>query len=510
MTVRKKGLSNNSLTINLITIPFFLIGVETIFLLATISGITGNFHGIKELLSYHSGHRYNLFLFHLAIAFIPIIAWYLPVYRFIRNEDPDLKEKVKARLAGLYGSIRNYFILIFLVKSLFHIAYYRSVIQWGVFFRIIFPAFLVSHLIQYFYVIAYVDNILAGSPTFLLTLFDRENLYTIKDGTNLTLRKKLLFLFLGTAVIPLILVFFMVKNAGSVTPELLQMIQNMLIQCFVFIIIGLTFFSNSIQKPVDGLIEKMSLLAGGDFNVKTTIFFTDEIARLKNGFNIMTDQLKDREELRETFGKYVSIEIAKQLMERKDLKLGGEFVDAAVLFCDIRNFTSMSEKRSAAEVIEFLNRYFAYITEPIMKNHGVINKFIGDAVMAIFVPMFGSEKFVDDAICSALGMREAIRKFNEDITEYGVVRLGIGLHSGTLIAGNLGTRDRMEYTVIGDTVNLASRVESQTGKLGVDILMTEDFHRCIDPGIRGRIEFKSWEPIHVKGKEKPVNLISVV
>ena len=115
-------------------------------------------------------------------------------------------------------------------------------------------------------------------------------------------------------------------------------------------------------------------------------------------------QFRDRGRL----GKFVSVEIAKQLIGSGKIRLGGENMEATILFSDIRNFTTMSSKMPAEDVVHFLNDYFSHITVPIAENNGVINKFIGDAVMAVFTPQFGSKDHVDDALHAALGMREAL------------------------------------------------------------------------------------------------------
>jgi len=176
---------------------------------------------------------------------------------------------------------------------------------------------------------------------------------------------------------------------------------------------------------------------------------------------------------------------------------------------DIRNFTSMSEKMSAREVVDFLNEYFSYITEPIIKNHGVINKFIGDAVMAIYTPHLGSGDHVTDAVKSAIGMRNKLKEFNEAKKNDFNVRFGVGIHTGTLIAGNIGTSNRLEYTVIGDTVNVASRIEAENKNFSTDILISEQVFEAIDKDFKAGLNFEKCPPINVKGKEKSLILYKV-
>jgi adenylate cyclase len=240
----------------------------------------------------------------------------------------------------------------------------------------------------------------------------------------------------------------------------------------IITLVGLIFLQNGFSKPILLLNEKMTHLAKGNFDVKTRIYSNDEIGSLKLHFNQMVDQLKEREQIKDIFGKYLSEEIARKLI-KGEINLGGEEVTGTVLFSDIRNFTSMSEKMTPSEVINFLNKYFSFIAEPILKNGGVINKFIGDAVMVIFSPVFGNTDYCNIAVKTAIQMKMQLKLFNETYPEYNQVRFGIGIHTGNLVAGNVGVKERLEYTVLGDTVNIASRLESQTKILGENIILSK-------------------------------------
>ncbi|HNT98629.1 MAG TPA: adenylate/guanylate cyclase domain-containing protein, partial [Elusimicrobiales bacterium] len=238
---------------------------------------------------------------------------------------------------------------------------------------------------------------------------------------------------------------------------------------------------------------------------RTRIYFSDEIAWLKAGYNEMIAGLKEREELHDTFGKYLSIEIARELIKNKKVNLGGETIEAAVMFCDIRNFTPLSEKLSATGVVDFLNDYFRHITPPIAENNGVINKFIGDAVMAIYTPLLGSEDYVADALRAAAGMRAALSVFNDSGKAPGKVEFGVGVHCGRLVAGNIGTSERLEYTFIGDTVNAASRIEGKTRDLDTDILVSGQVLSALGPDKAG-FGFESVGKVPLKGKSEPMEL----
>ncbi|HNT98897.1 MAG TPA: adenylate/guanylate cyclase domain-containing protein, partial [Elusimicrobiales bacterium] len=159
----------------------------------------------------------------------------------------------------------------------------------------------------------------------------------------------------------------------------------------LFQFVSLLFYRWNVQVPISALVRRMKAVAAGDFTCKTSVFYADELGQLKGHFNMMLDGLVERDHIKDTFGRYVSIEIAEKIMKSGKVNLAGEEIQATVLFSDIRDFTPLSEKLPPAELIRFLNEYFSHITAPIMANRGVINKFIGDAVMAVFSPVFGVE-----------------------------------------------------------------------------------------------------------------------
>ncbi|MFC1745156.1 adenylate/guanylate cyclase domain-containing protein [Candidatus Riflebacteria bacterium] len=222
----------------------------------------------------------------------------------------------------------------------------------------------------------------------------------------------------------------------------------------------------------------------------------------------MAYEMLELERVRVMFGRYLSEEVALKLIGNPNLKLGGDLIEAAILFCDIRDFTQISEKMAPAEVVKFLNCYFGFVAEPIQTNNGVINKFIGDAIMAIFSPIFGVENYVDAAFKAALGMQEKLGDFNQS-TGGREIKFGIGLHSGPLIAGNIGTPQRLEYTVIGDTVNTASRIEHATKELDRDILLSQPFFDLLSQALKSSYEFKNIGDVEMRGREDKISLFSL-
>jgi len=227
----------------------------------------------------------------------------------------------------------------------------------------------------------------------------------------------------------------------------------------------------------------------------------------------LTGEERERARIREMFGKYVSDEVVDKLLsEEKRPDLGGEALNVTVLFSDIRGFTTMSEKLSAHEVVEMLNAYFTRVCEPVLAQGGTVDKYIGDAVMAVFGSPVRHPDHARRAVRAALGMaREAaeFKKWMHDrfpdrgLTEFGV---GVGLHSGDAVIGDIGTPRRKEFTAIGDTVNAASRLEGVTKEMGCVVVASEATVRAAGPGVRTG----KFEQVKVKGKSEPLAVYEIV
>ncbi len=435
-----------------------------------------------------------------------VYIWLSPFRKFAKNATVKLRNKVRERIEKRYISVLILFGLPFAVILLF--SYLVGGLPEGIFMKQALPALTLSFVAQLVILLVFMDVFIYKMDSFMEVLYSGEDLFTLKKGFSIPLFIKIFLLMLVCAIIPFFLFFLAIKF--GIPPEIYsKAFTGTAIICMIMLFGGLNFIFHAIQQPLDGLIKKMNKVSEGEYDVKTRIYFSDEVAKLKIGFNEMLDGLKEREEIKGTFGKYMSIEVARELLRGGKVKLGGEEVQAAVMFCDIRNFTPLSEKLKPAEVVAFLNKYFSYITEPISVNNGVISKFIGDAVMVVFTPLMGSTDYAGDALRSALGMRKALAEFNASGKSPGEVRFGIGVQTGSLIAGNIGTTARLEYTFIGDTVNIASRLESKTKELGTDILVTGAVIGSINKK-DDDINFESVGHVELKGKSKSIELYKVL
>jgi adenylate cyclase len=233
----------------------------------------------------------------------------------------------------------------------------------------------------------------------------------------------------------------------------------------------------------------------------------DELEDLAAGFNTMVDGLKERDKLRATMGKYMTAAVMDHLMAGK-VQLGGESIKVTILFTDIRSFTTISERMNAQELVGLLNEYFTEMVGIVMNEDGVVDKYIGDAIMAVFGAPVPKPGDAVNAVRAAVKMRQALRHLNDRLRERGMapLRTGIGIHTGEVVAGNIGSERRMEYTVIGDAVNLASRLESNTKELGVNVLISDDTYALTKHAILAR----PVKEITVKGRAQPVMTYEVL
>jgi adenylate cyclase len=212
------------------------------------------------------------------------------------------------------------------------------------------------------------------------------------------------------------------------------------------------------------------------------------------------------------FGKYVSSEVVDKLLsDERRPDLGGETLNVTVLFSDIRGFTTLSEKLSAHEVVEMLNAYFTRVCEPILTEGGTVDKYIGDAVMAVFGSPVRHPDHARRAVRAALGMAREAEGFKQwmrerfpgrGLAEFGV---GVGLHSGEAVIGDIGTSKRKEFTAVGDTVNAASRLEGVTKEMGCVIAASEATVRAAGPGVRTG----KFEQVKVKGKSEAIPVYEI-
>lgn len=267
------------------------------------------------------------------------------------------------------------------------------------------------------------------------------------------------------------------------------------------------FFAKTISEPIRELKLAADKIKAGDFNLRLTPKSGDEVGALTQAFNDMAVGLEEREKLKGALGKFVNPEIAEKAM-KGELKLGGERKIATIFFSDIRSFTAISEKMEPEEVVEFLNAYMTIMVKIIGEYHGIVDKFIGDAIMAVWGVPESKGNDALNAVNATVEMRRALLEFNKGrgSAKKPVIKIGSGLNTGPVLAGQIGSDDRLDYTVIGDAVNLASRVETLNKPFGTDILISADTYAIV----KDEFDCEPMQQIKVKGKSEAQQVYAVL
>jgi len=268
-----------------------------------------------------------------------------------------------------------------------------------------------------------------------------------------------------------------------------------------------------IAIPVFELVAAATQVAKGDLEANVREQSQDELGLLSRQFNKMVSQLRQRELMRNLFGRMVSEEVREALLLSDQLQLSGELKVVSVLFTDIRQFTNFSERHSPQEVVEMLNTYFSIVNGAVREAGGMINKFGGDSTMAIFGAPVNLEpsETAQRALRAALSIRIRITEFSARRVQAGLkpINIGIGINTGEVITGNIGAEDRFEYTVIGDTVNVAARIQGLSSQFtDSNILISEETYKAYAE--RDELLVTDQGAVALKGRTESVHVYNLI
>ncbi|MCF3652527.1 adenylate/guanylate cyclase domain-containing protein [Synoicihabitans lomoniglobus] len=270
------------------------------------------------------------------------------------------------------------------------------------------------------------------------------------------------------------------------------------------------WFAGRLSQPVQELAAHTAVIASGDYDTRLELGREDELGDLARAFNAMSSGLAERDQVRDLLDKNVSPEVAAELM-REGAALGGEEREVTILFADLRGFTTLSEKLPPREVVTLLNRYLDRMSQAIESAGGVIDKFIGDEIMALFGAPVTGDDAARRAVDAALAMRRALTELNTELQSEGHAPLafGIGINTAPVIAGNIGSHRRLNYSVIGDGVNLASRLQSLTRNpaFATDLIVSEATLQAAGPDLKFRT--RDLGVVGVKGRSEGAHIHAV-
>lgn len=261
-----------------------------------------------------------------------------------------------------------------------------------------------------------------------------------------------------------------------------------------------------LSRPIQQLVTGAREIGKGNFAYRVNIARNDELGDLAAAFNKMAEDLRLKERIQTSFGRYVTPEIVERILSSPDDEwMKGTRLEATILFVDIRGFTTLAERSEPEKVVELLNSYFTLVTDIIIRYGGYLDKFVGDAVMGVFGALIPEQAHAEIAVRAGVEVRRQLASFNQSAwTPEGPIQVGIGINTGEVVAGNLGSRKRMEYTVIGDNVNVAARLTDMAGPN--EILVTEQTQqrvadRALSFCCRGTVE--------IKGRQESVKIYEV-
>lgn len=466
------------------------------------------------------------FLFSALSTFVVTLLQYrfqYPISKFLVHEPSDpitaseIRDKAQRRLLNLPFILAltdlTVYILApgFIVLSLY---FFLNVQPWTclfIYFRAIMIG-LIASTISFLLIEDY------SRRTFIPILFPNGRLASTSGSLKIPIARRIHMLYIAGTLNPMILLLStfiftaLEERKAFVPPEVFarEILVFALILCAIFVILAFglnSLVQNSIKNPIGEMLKIVQKVRNGDFSQRITVLSNDEIGILGDTGNAMIAGLAERERIRDTFGKYVTPEIRDHILSGR-IPLYGERQIATLLFSDLRDFTTYVEANDPEEVIMSLREYFTAMQAAIRNYGGLVLQYVGDEIEAVFGVPLNVGDHADRAVQAALDMRRKLEDLNAKraLLEKPPFRHGIGIHTGPVLAGNTGSEDHLSYALIGDTVNLASRIEGLTKALQWDILISEEATSLLS----GSFELKREEPRKVKGFSKPVTVYKIL
>jgi adenylate cyclase len=467
------------------------------------------------------GRLYNSLVFPCTAA---LVVWYVwPVLTYARNRRGELPPSIVCRrLIGIPLVVATLgFAPWFAGCVLFPLVTYFRFGRWS-------TELVSQHLLS-----PLVSGFLAATTTYLLLdwllrarivprLLPQAHLAATPGAWALGLRARLLVFLLAVAFTPLFTMLGLVRAAivrlqagvpiDTVMPVLAHA-SNTAFVAYVLLGIGLTLvLARTLTRPLREVVDALRRVQAGDLEAAIEVTSSDDVGVLQEGVNAMVTALREKEHILQTFGRVVEPAIRDQLL-RGDLPRGGQLRGASVLFCDLRGFTAFAERTPPDEVVATLNQFFTTMTAWVRECGGFVDKFIGDAMLVVF-GLFDTtrEEAVSAAaaVRCALGMRARLNALN-DIraqAQQPPLEVAVTVHTGQVLSGPIGAADRHEYTVIGDTVNVAARLQQLCKERGFDLLCSEvTYQLARSQGLCRGATLE--DTVTLRGRSEPVRVFAV-
>jgi adenylate cyclase len=343
--------------------------------------------------------------------------------------------------------------------------------------------------------------------------FPNGGLYMTPKTIRIRIRTRIIALLFACNLVP----FLSILNALAETlftnfapARILEGLRSsMFANSLIFMGVGIWvafLVSSNLTRPLQEIIRVLRGVRDGNFDKKVQVTSNDEIGYTGDVINEMNEGLREREFIKETFGKYVAQEVRDEVLSGR-IPLDGEMKEVTVLFADLRDFTPMTESHDPKFVVKIMNSYFEKMSDAIQQEGGLVLQFLGDEIYAVFGAPISRADHPERAFRAAIAMNQRLAELNEGFSEQGwpALRHGIGIHTGEAVAANIGSPDRLSYLLVGDTVNLASRLQGLTKELDREIIISQATRLRLGDDL----PLKGLPARIVKGKSQPVEIFAI-
>jgi adenylate cyclase len=344
-------------------------------------------------------------------------------------------------------------------------------------------------------------------------LFPEGGLFMTPKTLRIRIGTRLSALLIGCNIIPFIATIGTIRRMAAPFQDPLETLDRLsttlMVSSIVFIATGIwmtVLVTGNLTRPLRSIINVLREVRRGNFDTKVRVTSNDEIGYTGDVINQMTVGLKERDLIKEMFGRYVAPEIRDEILSGR-IPLDGEIRAVTVLFADLRDFTPLTEALPPKEVVKIINLYFKEMEDAIQRHRGLVLQFIGDEIEAVFGAPIAREDHPILAVRAGLEMAGRLRQVNAELTKrgQGPLRHGIGIHTGEVLAANIGSPNRLSYALVGDTVNLASRLEGLNKIFGTEIIASGTTCACLN----NAFSLTKLPETHIKGIAKPIDIYSI-
>lgn len=343
----------------------------------------------------------------------------------------------------------------------------------------------------------------AGSPGRMLSVGTKMLAFTVTV---------LLFMALAVLLMVFMDISYLIAHKDVLGPDVFMDVFEEIVFAFL-VLLGLSFsilirYSSNLKRVLTHQLDAMDRIGRGDYRTPTPVLSSDEFGLIAAKTNEMMRGIQERDICRMSFAKYMTPEVSEKIL-KGEISPEGELGRVTILFCDLRGYTPFVEKRDPKDVVRFLNTYFGEMERCIRAHNGIVLQYIGDEIEAVFGHPIREPDHALAAVEAALEMRERLGRLNREREALGEesVRHGIGIHTGEVLAGSVGSPDRLVYAMVGDTVNAASRIQNLNKQFGTDILISDTTKALLPPG---RIATQSLGTTSIRGKSESIEIHEVL